>query len=306
MAWSDQSLSSITIPGDAADTDARVYIGPDSPIAETIGLPAAITLFGTTDPITGNSTSYVIGVEDHADGSGVLVINSLYSGPLVPPGGTKEILRVVRVADHEEIYLGWFEPDTSIGIDASLELHLSSATDVKIQSDLLSIVGYAADNDVELYLGGNPNDMGRGIVVAANNTASTGLITAETVQLTTNSVTYSEDRAYRVDIAGGAAQTTAGPTGWADYRLRKGTTVAGASLGELYRFPASSAGTVYAIQGSKVFITGPTAVTTPISLTLQCVTGTVRSFAGTGGTSFDMTITDIGPASLYPNAAVLT
>lgn len=164
-----------------------------------------------------------------------------------------------------------------------------------------STVGLSAG---QVLVGPDQTEIGRGFVVAAEATADTAAITAETVVLTAGSKTYRKNRAFRVVsdsryVLAAAAVTT--PLAlW-----RKGTTTAGVSLIDAGRFDLPASTNTFGRFLGGVFTTGPADVTTQICMTLSSP-GTAVTQKGAAGSPRRFEIHDIGPASRYPNHTVLT
>lgn len=290
MPFNDYPLQSITVPGDASDTDPRIFIGDDDPILEFLDQTNGIVFY------FGDGRAFIISVEQ--DG---------------PPGNESDIGRLHIWAYSELALFQMFDMDYNVPASTvSVNTFQDSTTDFAENSVLglnADIVGLGADHQPlaaekvqDVYLFGTP--MARGVVNVVESAASSAAIgTSETVVMTLPSFTYRAGRAYEVSMKGGIVFSTVTTKG--DFRVRK-TSAAGLDLGEFFRFSTSAtSGVDQACAPGPVFTVAPGAdVTATIVLTLVATTGTVTHFA-VPASPRRVIIRDIGDETLYPLAPVL-
>lgn len=174
----------------------------------------------------------------------------------------------------------------------------------RIEGDLRVYEGdLLIDRDI-IGVGPDKGQLGRGIVEVVSSSAATGAIgTTETVVLTSTNRIWREDYAYRIDLNG--VFTTSVGSSRPLWRVRKGATAAGAVIG------GESGIETPTINGSNTtlnmvsyFKVGSSPVTTPLSVTIVSAAGYTTTWQATRGRH--MVITALGPASLFPDATVLS
>jgi hypothetical protein len=217
------------------------------------------------------------------------------TGVTVTPGVIKPFL-----ADAGPVSIAFLDIETATvdGQDPAIIRMSSESADgtsvqprVQIFADLYSIDNY---------------DMGRGVVATWSSPVDSGVINATELSVLASPAltpfTYKANRAFRVQVSGGFSCTSG--VGNPIWRLRK-TNAVGATVCYFRRTPTNTAGADEALNLSQIFTTGVNDVTTILTV---CCTGTgaydTTMNGQFGGRS--VTITDIGPASAYPSANVLT
>lgn len=279
MPWNDYPLRSITIPADHDVGGAYTFIGNDDPIAALYLDTAIVFHFGAAN------SAFIMGVSANAGVSPDV-------GQFKLTGVSDEMVTALDV-----IELTW-TPATETALIKFGDSNAFSTTVIAAYGDLIMQTADEADGTISM----NGANCGYGVVATLQLTANSGAITAETVVATVAAHQYSPLRAYRVVIEGG--WTAAGGATYCQAVLRK-TNVAGAILGDLFRFPSAASGLVSAMYASRIFQVGAAAVTAALALTYQVPAGTVTR-VGNAATPFLVTVEDCGPASDFPSAPVLS
>jgi hypothetical protein len=289
MPFNDYPLQSITVPGDASNTDPRIFIGDDDPILEFLDQTNGIVFY------FGDGRAFIISVE--ADGN----------------PNPEDIGRLHIWAFSENALIQMFDMDYDVPTSTvSVNTFQDSTTDLTENSVLglnADIVGLgpdhqplASEKQQDVFLFGTP--MGRGVVNVVESVASSAAIgTSETVVMTLPSFTYRAGRAYEVDMSGGLVGSAT--TVLANFSVRK-TNAVGQLLGDFYRYPVLSVTNVSFANGSgAMFTVAPGAdVTATLVLTLKTDAGTATHFAAAGRPR-RVKVRDVGDETLYPNAPVL-
>lgn len=294
----------LTLPPGAGKGDARIYLGPNDPIAEELSQDAAIVFYWAEE------RAFVLSVE-HSGGTR----GQLHLWSTTPDGSVQWI-----DFDHPDDNAN----DASGAIGQRLRALSISPAELEIvpTTHTLDDIPQAVP---ELYLGGynyteqlGPmvdtiyygRSAGRGLIASVNSNASTGAIsTTETALLTIPSRTYYAGRAYELTTKGGV--TYAAATTHLLMRARK-TGVGGQDLGEFYR-PAvnvASATVVFAASwglGAGVgFKVGADNITAAIALTgVTVAAGTAVHYAN-AVTRRNFKVWDVGAADDFPDFATLT
>lgn len=180
----------------------------------------------------------------------------------------------------------------------------TATSDIELLADSIII-----DADLQNYAGGrafgNLVSLGRGIQASASATTNSAAVSAETVILTTGTMTFYTGRAYRVEIGGGLFSNTA--NNWGKFRVWK-TSLAGTLLLD-FTNQETLQNTGFVSEVSNVgYIsntTGSNITNTTLALTLQSNAGTVAMYGATNTPRY-ISVTDIGAASAYPMAVPIT
>lgn len=150
----------------------------------------------------------------------------------------------------------------------------------------------------------NSTEIGLGYVTGVESAATlAGITTTETLALTTPSVTFAANRAFEItaqSLYTFSVATASNPG--ANFRK---TNAAGLVLSDIGRWNVTPGGAAVGYVNRCIFITGGSPVTAAIAMTLFTSTGTM-SQVSTSGSPRRFDITDIGPASRYPNQKVLS
>jgi len=289
MPWSENPLESITVPGDASDSDPRIFIGDGDPILEFLGQTNGIVFY------FGPGRAFLISVEQ--DG---------------PPGNESDIGRLHIWAYSELALFQMFDMDYNVPTSTvSVNTFQDSTTDfaensvLGLNADILGLgpdhQPLAAEKVQDVFLFGTP--IGRGIVNVVESAVSSAAIgVTETVVMSLPSFTYRAGRAYEFVLKSGLSLSTA--TTLADFRARK-TNAAGQDLGEWFRYGFGNGAVIQANGNGPVFTVAPGAdVTAVLVLCLVATTGTATHFA-TPTSPRRLYVRDIGDETLYPLAPVL-
>jgi hypothetical protein len=253
-----------------APTEIEFYPGDNnaSPITTNGYIKASNTVFGSNGYAQVEIATP--GFNGPGGGAGFMTLTSEYGGPTAPSN-----------------------------IGAMLELHGDHVFTDGGNPFLLRVNGdIEADSTISVF----GSDIGKGNWAFVAATTSSAGITTETVVLTLPSTTYYAGRAYRVAMAGGATTNTANT--FADFRVKK-TSATGATLAEFYRTSTPAVSLAFNAHGERIFVVGAADVTAVIVLTLQTPTGQQVHFATTTSPRY-LCIDEVGPASYYPNTAVLS
>jgi hypothetical protein len=273
----------ITLPPGAADSDPRIYIGPNDPLAQAFGQDSAILFY------FGPGRAFMLSVEQSGGPNlGQLFLSAVSSGN--PP-----------------LQLLGFEYDVAAQ-NASGGLHLPGNASIAagvgtgaipgsilfIQEDQVGVVA-----DVWLY----GQSMPRFLRQKASFTANSGAVgTTESSVATLASQTYKADRAYEMRIVGRHQLSAAANTG--QWRVRK-TNTAGQVLADWGQVGVTVAAVPFALcLTGAVFTVGGTDVTAALLATAQSSAGTV-TMIGSATMERKFEIWDCGAATEFPNAPVL-
>lgn len=148
-------------------------------------------------------------------------------------------------------------------------------------------------------------DMGRGIQAMVSIVANvTGITTTEQVMMTIPSMTYKNNRSYRVTLWGLQQSTTAAT--YFLHRLRKGNaTITGTVYKDQMRVPVINA---VSTNGALLLITNlentsGADITTEVTWTASCAAGTGILAASAGNVAY-ATVEDVGLASQWPGQPI--
>jgi hypothetical protein len=148
---------------------------------------------------------------------------------------------------------------------------------------------------------GYPNDS-RVIARVASASSSAAIGTTETVIMTLPSTTYKANRAYLCWTGGALANTnSAAQSAW----TVKKTSTAGASVFGYPRIGATGTNNDVHVNLQQIFTVGGSDVTATLVLCMAATSNTMTHTAAASNTRH-VTITDIGPASAYGTAPVLS
>lgn len=151
----------------------------------------------------------------------------------------------------------------------------------------------------------NEERYGNGWINTTESTGSTstsGVINAEIIAMTSVSIDFAADRAYRIQSSARYTVSTVPTQPVVQFRKNN---LAGTSLMDLGRLNFTTTNTMFHhVDG--IFITGGSAVTCAIVMTLTSNVANVFTQAGSATNARSFEIFDIGPASRYPNRTVLT
>lgn len=151
-------------------------------------------------------------------------------------------------------------------------------------------------------------DQGKGLLVSVSSIVDSAAVTAgaEAIVLTLPSAVFGANRAYEIKHSGAASLAVAVPNNIVSFQVRK-TNLAGVSVTNLGRIPLIATQVMSLTQSYRIFTVGATAVTTVLVLTMTTPGGST-SGAHNGSAAFprQIGIYDIGAASDYPNAPVLS
>lgn len=260
----------IVVPPDATDDEPRVYIGPNDPIAQGLSQDAAMVFYW------GNEKAFILSVEQSGPDDG-----QLHLWALTPGSQLHQIMDI----------------DYNVGADQVVVSFGQGAADT--QYDFYQPV------DVQDILSVRGNDIGKGIVATGSDTlASAAIGAAETeVLLTSAAVQFEADRAYRVDVIGGQQGSVANSN--PIWRCRKSNGLATGQLACFYRREQLPGTLDSALNLSQFFTTGsPAPAAAVLAATVSALAGTVTNTATFGGRH--LVVTDVGPASRFPAANVIT
>lgn len=158
----------------------------------------------------------------------------------------------------------------------------------------------------ELYSGPDANPLGYGLIYYTEFTSSSpnNATTTQAVAYTTGSITFRGNRAYAIEINGGAFGASG--AAYMDVRLWKGTSASGTTITEFYRQPVLTGGAVVAFNARRIVNTNASAVTTALTIGISSNTTTAVALYASATLPFQFSVTDIGPATEYPSAQKVT
>lgn len=289
----------LTLPPGASTSDPRIYLGPDDPIADSIGQDAAIVFYWGAD------RAFILSVEN-SGGAGEHGQLHLWSS--APGDGLTQYIDL----DHEvggEKYATYGQQLDRILMNPGILELIPDVLNTTPNAPQLFIGDFSYQQTagfpmVDTFYYGR--SAGRGQVGEAISTASSGAVsTVETVVLTIPSRTYFAGRAYEITQKAGAQPAAAGVL--LHTRVRK-TNTAGQDLGEYARTSAPLSGQVMAINagvGAGVKFRCTSDVTAAIALTATSnAAGTCLHWAN-AITPREIRAWDIGEAADYSDYPLL-
>lgn len=159
----------------------------------------------------------------------------------------------------------------------------------------------------EINSGPDANPLGYGPIYYREYTASSpaNATTTQAIGYVTDAITFRPNRAYRIEINGGVSASVA--NSHIDVRLWKGSTASGTTILEFYRQPITINNQITGFHPRRVFNSGGSSVTTTLTLGIgsSAASNSVLLY-GTSTLPFQVTIIDIGPASKFPSAQLVT
>lgn len=171
----------------------------------------------------------------------------------------------------------------------------------EIESDLRVKFGdLKVDNDI-IAVGPNNGVLGRGIeLVASLSSNSTAIGNSEAMVLDTITKSFKAGRAYKLSIIGTYLNSAASQS--PNFRFRKGSGLAGGTIGLGVRTAGSTiAGSSTMLEQGCFIRVGVSDISTPITMTASASASfTVTVLAGT-----HVIVTDVGPATMFPDATLL-
>lgn len=244
-----------------------------------------------------------------ANGSAIQITNSFGTPTIfmLPPnfpgnnpasvGGTIETLGFNSggSAQCQFVILG---PHTTNGNGGTILL-TSQSEDHTVGSSLDLLVN-------KVTIGGNGKDIGRGLLTRVDSISDSAAIAASTedIVLTLPSVTYKANRAYNAVHNAQASLQTAITNSILYFRLRK-NNVGGAIVRPFGRAPLVNT-QICAVNQAGEFTVGAADVTATLVLTMSVPAGSTGTHNAGAGFQREVNIYDIGAASDYPNAPVLS
>lgn len=265
---------------------------------------------GTTDYASGTTTALVNGgrTDFQAPGTSVVVRGTNTTGgalqPVFEAFGADNTSRAYGAKVSVDAANRWMVDVTGRmewgdGTNTRDALLYRSAAGILKTDTALTVAG-------EIYSGPDANPLGYGAIYYREYTASSpgNATTSQAVAYTTDAVTFRANRAYTIEINGGAFGSAS--PGYVDIRLVKGATAGGSTILEFFRVPTLSGSAVAAFNSTRIFNSTASAVTTQMSITISSNTTSSVSLYGSSTLPFQVTITDIGPATKFPSVQKVT
>jgi hypothetical protein len=254
----------LLVPGNASDLEPRIFIGGNNdPIIAALGQTEGIVFYFS------EQRAFMLSVEQ--DGTGVPP-SDYGRFHLWAYSGFPAIFRQIIDVD-------FVIPLNSVTVSVFGDANSDQLSTLRLGGTGVYIGDYAepasTDFPQDAYVYGIP--LARGVKAAAASVASSAAIAAETVVLSTPSKTYRAGRVYEAELVGLVNGSAASASG--SFRLRKGTTVAGAILSTTGDTDCSVVGRNYNAYGKTFFQVVGADVTTALCYCLTGLGGNIVHFA---------------------------